>query len=104
MENSTWLLYLLPLILFLILFYSQQTEYRRIIQRKRKKQKNGGIIVTNEMLKGLIGQQCIIQYGTGSAVTGRVLRTEENWIELEDKKAKVQMVNMDFASSITILK
>ena len=54
----------------------------------------------NELIKNYIGKEVIIYTHSSSGVTGTVTRIEDNWIEVEDRKGKKQLVNCDYISRI----
>ena len=53
----------------------------------------------NELIKSFIGKNVLL-YGYSTGVEGTVTKVEENWIEVEYKKGKKQLVNMDYVSRI----
>ena len=53
----------------------------------------------NELIKTFIGKNVIIS-GYSSGVEGTITKIEDNWIEVEDRKGKKQLVNCDFVSRI----
>ena len=53
----------------------------------------------NELIKTFIGKNVIISgYSTGTE--GIITKIEDNWIEVEDRKGKKQLVNCDYISRI----
>jgi len=56
------------------------------------------------MIKDFIGKDCIISmFSEFSAVQGRILAVEENWIKVEEKK-KIRMINGDMIKDISTAK
>lgn len=57
-----------------------------------------------EMIKEFIGKDCIVSlFNEVSAVQGKILTVEENWIKVEEKK-KIRMINGDMIRDIATLK
>ena len=53
----------------------------------------------NELIKTFIGKNVIIS-GDSSVAEGTITKIEDNWIEVEDRKGKKQLVNCDSVSCI----
>lgn len=72
-----------------------------MISRKRKGVKRK---MPTEMIKEFIGKDCIVSlFNEVSAVQGKILTVEENWIKVEEKK-KIRMINGDMIRDIATLK
>ena len=98
MDN--WYLWL---IIFLVLFVIPAQQARHIMQakiaRKNRIKRKKGVFTMNELIKNYIGKEVVI-YTSSTGVTGTVTRTEDNWIEVEDKNGNKQIVNADYISRI----
>ena len=57
-----------------------------------------------ELLKEFIGKDCTISmFNEISAVQGKILAVEENWIKVEEKK-KIRIINGDMIRDISTAK
>lgn len=103
MNSSTWIAIYLPIfVLFFIILPQQRSAQNGIILKIKKKK--GGVIMTNEMLLKYVGKNCKISTGTyGTNVVGKIIKINENWIEIETKKGN-ELINADFVQSIRVLK
>ncbi|MCD7828547.1 MAG: hypothetical protein LUG85_08480 [Clostridiales bacterium] len=54
----------------------------------------------SQILDNFIGKDCIINLCTGGTADGTVRKISEGWLEIEDKKGKIQAVNADYISKI----
>jgi len=94
--------YFLFFIIFFIVF-PQQHALQKLAIIKIKKRK-GVIIMTNEVIKKYIGNNCNISTGSfGTNAIGKIIDVNENWIEFETKKGK-ELINIEFIQSIKITK
>lgn len=92
----------MPLSILFFIIFPQQREMKKLISLKMKKRK-GAIIMTNEIIKKNIGNNCKIFTGSfGINVIGKIIDVNENWIEIETKKGS-ELINADFIQSIKIL-
>jgi hypothetical protein len=64
----------------------------------RRKRSNGGINM-NELIKTFIGKNVIIS-GYSTDTEGIITKIEDNWIEVENRKGKKQLINCDYISRI----
>lgn len=56
--------------------------------------------MSNELLMQYVGFTCMLSTGSmGTALTGKVIRIEDNWIEIETKKGR-QLMNADYVQTI----
>lgn len=92
----------MPIFLLFFIIIPRQNAIKRMILKKIKT-KNGGIYMTNELISKYIGNQCQLYSGSfGSAVIGKIIDINENWIEVETKKGK-ELVNVEFVQNIRII-
>jgi len=92
----------MPLIIIFFVILPQQERIQRYVTRKIKK-KAGMIIMTNEVIKKYVGKYCKISTGAfGTTIAGRIIDTNENWIEIETRKGN-QLINAEFVLSIKII-
>ena len=91
----------MPLFIVFFVILPQQRELRKSIILKRKRRKEL-IIMTNEVIKKYMGNNCKISTGSfGTNVIGKIIDVNENWIEVETKKGK-ELINAEFIQSIKI--
>ena len=95
-----WYLWFILILCCCIIPAANARKIRQIKQakRNRNKRKSGGMTM-NELIKSFIGKNVIL-YGYSTGVEGTVTKIEDNWIEVEDKKGKKQLVNIDYVSRI----
>jgi len=56
--------------------------------------------MNNELLIQYIGRNCMLSTGSmGTAMVGKIIRIEENWIEIETKKGH-ELMNADYVQTI----
>ena len=53
----------------------------------------------NELIKTFIGKNVIIS-GYSTDTEGIITKIEDNWIEVENRKGKKQLINCDYISRI----
>ena len=57
-----------------------------------------------EILRGWIGRDCTITlFNELSAVQGKLLSIEDNWLQVEEKK-KIRLINGDMIRDIAVMK
>ena len=84
--------------LFLLLILLQQDQAKKICIHKIIKRRNASM--TSELLLQYVGHRCLISTGSfGTAVDGRIVRIDGNWIEVETKKGN-ELLNADFVQHI----
>lgn len=95
-----WYLWFIIMLCCIIIPASNARKIRQIRRAKqnRNKRKLGGMTM-NELIKSFIGKNVIL-YGYSSGAEGTITKIEDNWIEVEDKKGKKQLVNIDYVSRI----
>lgn len=61
------------------------------------------MIVTNEMIKEYLGNDCKISTGSfGTTLTGKIIDVNEKWIKVQTKKGE-ELINAEFVQSIKII-
>ena len=95
--------FLIMMILFIIPAKAVGDRTRRMISRRAaKRQREKGEVKMSELINGFIGKECIIWTNgySSAAVEGTITRTQENWVEIEDKNGNKQIINADYISRI----
>jgi len=101
LSSSTFIAIYMPLFILFFIIIPRQREIQKAITLKIKKRKDV-IIMTNEVIKKYIGENCKISSGSlGINVVGVITDVNENWIEVETKKGK-ELINADYIQSIKI--
>jgi hypothetical protein len=90
----------MPILILLLIILPEQ---RRRMTLALKKQRKRGIKMNNELIKTYIERVCTVSSGFGSAVKGKIVRVQENWIEIETKGG-IQLVNAEFVTQISVHK
>lgn len=99
MNAATWIAIYLPLFVILLVIIPNQNSIRNLKIKKNR----GEIIMTNELVKKYIGQNCMISNGSfGYNVIGNILEVNENWVEVETKKG-VELINIEYVQNIKIV-
>ena len=95
-----WYLWFIIILCCFIIPASNARRMRQIrrARHNRRKRSNGGINM-NELIKSFIGKNVIIS-GDSTGTEGIITKIEDNWIEVEDRKGKKELVNCDFVSRI----
>lgn len=103
MEFSTWFAIYMPLLmLFAVILPMQQAGARAAARRLHAKRRRTPM--TNEVIAKYIGKSCLISTGSyGVSVSGTIVAVNENWIEVETKKGRAELVNADYVQSVRIL-
>lgn len=104
MDNTFFSVYF-PILIVLMIVFSQQSANNHWIVIKRRKGERG-LYHMSEYLKKYIGKKCFISTGSfGSSFTGKIVAVEDKWVELETKEGKpIEVVNLDFVQRIRITK
>lgn len=101
MNGATWIAIYTPIFIFIfvILPHQRAVQNAGILNIKKRK---GVIIMTNELLKKYIGNNCHISTGTfGINIVGKIIEVNEKWIEVETKKGS-ELINSEYIQSIKI--
>jgi hypothetical protein len=102
METSTWIAIYLPIFILFFIILPQQNGMYAAMRRNHAKRRIRK--VTNETLAKFIGKTCMISAGSyGVNVAGRIVSVNENWIEVENKKGAIELVNADYVQSVRIV-
>lgn len=101
MNAATWVAIYMPVfMLFFVIIPQQRAMQRAVIQRIKKRK--GVSIMANELLKKYVGKYCTLTTGSyGTAVTGKIIEVNENWVEVETKKGP-ELINAEFVQSVRI--
>ena len=99
---SNWYFwFILMLVLLVIIPAARARQHRQVMVSKRNRLKRRkGENTMNELVKSYIGKEVIVWAGSSSGVTGTATKIEENWLEVEDKDGKKQILNTDYISRI----
>ena len=89
--NSTFIIYVVLLIIFLTMIRDNTTT----VVRKHLRKKRGKINMT-ELIEKYIGKECIIYTCiSNSQITGTILSCKDGWIEIE-RNGETDIVNCEY--------
>lgn len=101
MESSTWIVIYMPIFILLFVIIPNQ---RRNIMLARLLKKRRGVVMTNELVKRLIGKRCTISTGSmGSTFKkAKILNVVDNWISVEIN-GREDLINVDYVQYIKVV-
>lgn len=95
---TSWFIFFIVLV---VIPSIQARKWQQIrLSKKNRRKRRKGVNVMNELMKSYIGKEIIVWTNWSNSVTGTATKIEENWIELQDKKGNLQLLNTDFISRI----
>ena len=77
----------------------EKTTADKTFKKKQAQTEKGGNVM-NELIKSYIGKEIIVWTNWSSGVSGTATRIEENWLEIQDKKGNLKLLNTDYISRI----
>lgn len=95
---SLWLIFFVMLVIVPSI-RARKLQQIRLSKRNRFKRKKGENVM-NELIKSYIGKEIIVWTNWSSGVNGTATKIEENWLEIQDKKGNLQLLNTDYISRI----
>jgi len=101
--DSTQIATFLPIIIMLVVVFSDSAINHKWLIIKKQKGKRG-LYHMSDYLKKYIGEKCFITTGSfGSSLSGKIIAIEDKWIEIQSKENKpVEIVNLEFVQRIRI--
>ncbi|SHJ15352.1 hypothetical protein SAMN02745751_01859 [Dethiosulfatibacter aminovorans DSM 17477] len=101
MEASTWIAIYMPI--YILLFVIRPSQIRNILLARLLK-KRRGVVMTNELVKRLIGKRCTISTGSmGSTFKkAKILNVVDNWISVEIN-GREDLINADYVQYIKVV-
>ncbi len=101
-DSSNFFAIWLPLFIVFFIIFTQRTATQYVIKRKSSRRRLSP--VNNDLVKQFTGKKCMVStgsFGSGLAnATGTVKKVQDNWIEMEDKKGKISLINLEFVVGI----
>ena len=95
---SLWFVFFMMLVIIPSIRARKQQQIRLSKRNKLKRKKGGNVM--NELIKSYIGKEIIVWTNWSSGVSGTATRIEENWLEIQDKKGNLKLLNTDYISRI----
>lgn len=96
MNPAIWICILLPL----FLLWTQQEEKNNLLTLKKniRKHRLGGAEM-NEMIRQMIGKECILYHSLNAQTIGTPIALEGNWLSVATKTG-TEILNVDYVSRI----
>lgn len=95
MDTGTAIAIWMPIIVIFLIILPQQARIKMIAKHKITKRRN--LTMNHDLVKGYIGKNCTISTGSfGANVTGIIKQVQEGWMEVEDKKGKKYLLNLEY--------
>lgn len=98
--QSYWIILVIIIVVCLII-PTRIKFMMNLINKKRKGEKRK---MPTEMLEEFIGKECMVTiFNEIGAVQGKIIKVEENWIKVEEKK-RIHIINGDMIKDISTSK